>query len=95
MAELEGKKQRLRKAITKLKSLNTTQAMKKATGGQAAAIVHPEVIAANRSSLAQAVRSNFFGLNAPSIAATESQYTEMWASDVQAMTGYHGDSGGS
>jgi PPE-repeat protein len=33
--------------------------------------------------------TNFFGINAPAIAATEFQYIEMWAQDVGAMLGYH------
>ncbi|MBX9720656.1 MAG: hypothetical protein K2X81_04625 [Candidatus Obscuribacterales bacterium] len=36
MAELVGKKQRLRKAITKLKEMNNTNAMKSKSGGAAA-----------------------------------------------------------
>jgi PPE-repeat protein len=53
------------------------------------AIVHPAVVAANRSGLVALVRSNLFGQNAPAIAATEGQYEEMWALDVAAMVGYH------
>src|SRR6516165_3931707 len=55
-----------------------------------AATIHPLAVAANRNSFMQAVRSNFFGLNAPAIAAFEGQYEEMWAADVAAMVGYHG-----
>ncbi len=54
------------------------------------ATVHPLAVAANRNAFIQAVRSNFFGLNAPAIAAFEGQYEEMWAADVAAMVGYHG-----
>jgi PPE-repeat protein len=54
------------------------------------ATAHPMVVAANRSELVQMVMSNFFGLNAPVIAAVESQYEQMWAADVAAMVGYHG-----
>jgi PPE-repeat protein len=35
------------------------------------------------------VATNFLGQNTPAIAATESQYVEMWAQDVAAMVGYH------
>jgi len=39
--------------------------------------------------LASLVATNFFGQNAPAIAAAEAQYAEMWAQDVSAMGGYH------
>jgi PPE-repeat protein len=55
-----------------------------------AATVHPVTVAANRSDLVSLVMSNLFGQNAPAIAATESQYEQMWAQDVAAMVGYHG-----
>ncbi|MBX9720655.1 MAG: PPE family protein [Candidatus Obscuribacterales bacterium] len=93
MPELAGKKQRLRKAITKLKELNNTQAMRKQIGGKLD-MVHPVTVTANRTSLNQLVANNIFGLNAPAIAAQESQYTEMWAQDVAAMTDYQSGSGG-
>jgi PPE-repeat protein len=35
------------------------------------------------------IATNFFGQNTPAIAATEAQYTEMWAQDVAAMAGYN------
>ncbi len=54
------------------------------------AIVHPAMVSTNRNQLVQLVVSNLFGQNAPAIAATESQYEEMWAKDVAAMVGYHG-----
>jgi PPE-repeat protein len=34
------------------------------------------------------VATNFFGQNAPAIAATEAMYAEMWAQDATAMLGY-------
>src|SRR6516225_2589640 len=55
-----------------------------------AATVHPGLVQANRSGFVRAVMSNWFGLNAPAIAAFEGQYEEMWAQDVAAMVGYHG-----
>src|SRR5271167_4207128 len=55
-----------------------------------AATVHPTAVAANRFGFTQLVTSNLFGQNAPAIAATESQYEQMWAQDVSAMVGYHG-----
>jgi PPE-repeat protein len=54
-----------------------------------AATVHPLLVAANRNGLVQLVMSNVFGQNAPSIAAVEAEYEQMWAQDVAAMAGYH------
>ncbi|WP_205877633.1 PE-PPE domain-containing protein [Mycobacterium camsae] len=54
-----------------------------------AAIVHPAVIAANRSQLVSLVRSNLLGLNTPTIAAVEADYEQIWAQDVAAMACYH------
>ncbi|TVS85329.1 PPE family protein [Mycobacterium helveticum] len=53
-----------------------------------AATVPPGVVAANRIQLAVLVATNFFGQNAPAIAATEAQYAEMWAQDAATMYGY-------
>ncbi len=53
------------------------------------ATIHPAAVASNRTTLASLVATNFFGINAPAIAATEFQYVEMWAADVGAMMGYH------
>lgn len=53
-----------------------------------AATVPPAVIAANRTSLATLVATNFFGQNTPAIAAAEAAYAEMWAQDAVAMYGY-------
>jgi PPE-repeat protein len=47
-----------------------------------AATVHPVLVSANRSNLVSLVNSNVLGLNAPAIAAVESDYEEMWAQDV-------------
>ena len=55
-----------------------------------AATVPPEVVAANRSLLMALVAANLLGQNTPAIAATEVQYGEMWAQDVEAMYGYAG-----
>lgn len=54
-----------------------------------AAVVHPLAVEANRNGFVRLVMSNFFGQNAPAIAAAESVYEEMWAKDVDAMVGYH------
>jgi PPE-repeat protein len=53
-----------------------------------AATVPPAAVAANRVQLATLVATNFFGQNAPAIAATEAAYAEMWAQDAAAMYGY-------
>lgn len=53
-----------------------------------AATVPPHVVAANRIQLATLIATNFFGQNAPAIAATETAYAEMWAQDATAMYGY-------
>ncbi|WP_205877632.1 PE-PPE domain-containing protein [Mycobacterium camsae] len=54
-----------------------------------AAVVHPGLVAANRSGLVSLVTTNLFGQNAPAIAAAEAAYEQMWAQDVAAMAGYH------
>jgi PPE-repeat protein len=50
--------------------------------------VPPAVVTANRVLLAGLVATNFFGQNAPAIAATEALYSEMWAQDAMAMYSY-------
>jgi len=57
-----------------------------------AAHVPPAVIAANRAQLALLVATNIFGQNTAAIAATEAQYSEMWAQDALAMDTYAGSS---
>lgn len=52
------------------------------------ATVPPPLIAANRAQLAALIATNILGQNTPAIAATEAQYTEMWAQDAAAMYGY-------
>lgn len=53
-----------------------------------AATVPPAVVAANRSELAFLVTTNIFGQNSAAIAATEAQYSRMWAQDASAMAAY-------
>ena len=53
-----------------------------------AATVPPPVIAANRSLLMALIATNVLGQNTPAIAATETQYGEMWAQDAATMYGY-------
>jgi len=53
-----------------------------------AAHLPPPVIAANRAQLAALVATNIFGQNTAAIAATEAQYSEMWAQDAVAMDTY-------
>ncbi len=55
-----------------------------------AGTVPPEEVTANRSLLMTLVATNLLGQNASAIAATEAQYSEMWAQDVGAMFGYAG-----
>lgn len=50
--------------------------------------VPPPVVAANRIQLMTLVATNFFGQNAPAIAATEAHYGEMWAQDATTMYSY-------
>ncbi|OBI89110.1 PPE family protein [Mycobacterium asiaticum] len=56
-----------------------------------AATVHPAAIAANRNQLVALVNSNLLGLNTPAIFAAEAEYELMWAQDIAAMVGYHGE----
>ncbi|KZS84110.1 hypothetical protein A4G31_18205 [Mycobacterium persicum] len=65
------------------------QAVADAFEAARAATIHPLAVAANRDGLVQLILSNFFGQNAPSIAAVEAEYEQMWAQDVAAMAGYH------
>ncbi|ETA95668.1 hypothetical protein O974_26310 [Mycobacterium avium 11-0986] len=67
-----------------------SQARAAATAYEAAfaATVPPPVVAANRSQLVTLVATNLLGQNTPAIAATEAQYSEMWAQDAVAMYGY-------
>jgi PPE-repeat protein len=83
--------------------MNTTAAQAEQTAAQAkaaaaayetafAATVPPPVIAANRSLLMALIATNLLGQNTPAIAATQTQYAEMWAQDAAAMYGYAGSS---
>jgi PPE-repeat protein len=67
------------------------QARAAATAFEAAltATVHPAAVTSNRMTLMTLIATNFFGINAPAIAANEFMYVEMWAQDVAAMVGYH------
>jgi PPE-repeat protein len=77
------------------------QAEQTATQAKAAAAAYetafvttapPPLIAANRSLLMALVATNLFGQNTPAIAATETQYAQMWAQDAAAMYAYAGSS---
>ncbi|WP_445164567.1 PPE family protein [Mycobacterium sp. Dal123C01] len=81
--------------------LNAAAALAEQTSSQAKAVasafeaafamtVPPPVVAENRALLLMLVATNFFGQNAPAIAATEASYAEMWARDAVAMNGYAG-----
>jgi PPE-repeat protein len=52
--------------------------------------VPPPVIAANRTLLMTLIATNIFGQNTAAIAATETDYAEMWAQDATGMYGYAG-----
>jgi PPE-repeat protein len=54
--------------------------------------VPPAVIAANRTLLMTLIATNVLGQNTAAIAATETDYAEMWAQDAGAMYGYAGSS---
>jgi PPE-repeat protein len=54
--------------------------------------VPPAVITANRTLLMTLTATNIFGQNTAAIAATETDYAEMWAQDTAAMYGYAGSS---
>jgi PPE-repeat protein len=54
--------------------------------------VPPAMIAANRTLLMTLIATNIFGQNTAAIAATETDYAEMWAQDAAAMYGYAGSS---
>jgi PPE-repeat protein len=78
-------------------SATATQAETTATQSAAAAAAYeaafmstvpPPVIAANRSTLAALVATNFLGQNTPAIAAAEAAYAAMWAQDAAVMYGY-------
>ena len=83
--------------------MNTTAAQAQQTASQLgsavagyeaafAATVPPPEIEVNRALLASLVSTNALGQNTPAIAATEAQYSEMWAQDAAAMYGYAGAS---
>jgi PPE-repeat protein len=50
--------------------------------------VPPPAIVANRVRLATLIAANCLGQNTPAIAATEAEYSEMWAQDATAMYNY-------
>jgi hypothetical protein len=54
----------------------------------ASAALPPATVVANRAQLVMLVASNLLGHNVPAIAATETQYEEMWAQDAAGMFGY-------
>jgi PPE-repeat protein len=55
-----------------------------------AAVVPPQLVAANRTQTAQLLSTNVLGQNTPAIAQLQAQYGEMWAQDAAAMYGYAG-----
>ena len=51
-------------------------------------MVHPSLVAANRTRLMQLLATNWFGINLPAIAETEQEYQMMWANNSAAMSRY-------
>lgn len=79
--------------------ISTTAAQAQQTAAQAqaaasayeaalAAAVPPPLVAANRVQLASLQATNILGQNGAAIAATETEYGQMWSQDVAAMFGY-------
>jgi PPE-repeat protein len=90
-------------ALPQLEWLQSTAGQAEQAGSQAAAAagafeaafaetVPPPVVAANRALLMELLATNFLGQNTAAIAATETEYGEMWAQDAAAMYGYAGSS---
>ncbi|ORB85689.1 hypothetical protein B1987_19980 [Mycobacterium kansasii] len=76
-------------AVRATKAAAQANALADAFEAARTATIHPVVVAANRNTLVQLALSNFFGQNAPAIAAAEAEYEEMSARDVAAMASYH------
>ncbi|MEB4211550.1 PPE family protein [Mycobacterium sp. 94-17] len=55
-------------------------------------VVHPTVVTANRTRLAQLLATNRFGTNTAAIAETENEYQTMWANNSAAMSRYQASS---
>jgi PPE-repeat protein len=55
-------------------------------------VVHPAVVSANRTRLAQLLATNRFGTNTAAIAETENEYQTMWANNSTAMSRYQATS---
>ncbi|OBH51570.1 PPE family protein [Mycobacterium sp. E2479] len=77
------------------------QSAQMATSAEAAAtaftavrstVVHPSVVTANRTRLAQLLATNRFGTNTAAIAETENEYQTMWANNSAAMGRYQASS---
>jgi PPE-repeat protein len=90
-------------AMPQVTWLQSTAGLAEQAGTQAAAAagafeaafaetVPPPVVAANRALLMELLATNVLGQNTAAIAATETQYGEMWAQDAAAMYGYAGAS---
>jgi PPE-repeat protein len=67
---------------------NQARAAASAYDAAFAATVPPPLIAENRALLTSLVATNLFGQNTAAIAATETQYAEMWAQDATTMYAY-------
>jgi PPE-repeat protein len=53
-----------------------------------AAMVHPDVVVANREHLLSLCTANYLAQHSPMIAQTEAEYEQMWSDDAEAMYAY-------
>lgn len=67
---------------------NSAEAAATAFGTVRSTVVHPSVVSANRTRLAQLLATNRFGTNTAAIAETENEYQTMWANNSAALGRY-------
>lgn len=67
---------------------NSAEAAATAFGTVRSTVVHPSVVSANRTRLAQLLATNRFGTNTAAIAETENEYQTMWANNSAALSRY-------
>lgn len=67
---------------------SSAEAAATAFGATRATVVHPSLVAANRTRLRQLLATNRFGTNTAAIAEAENEYQTMWANNAGAMTRY-------
>ena len=71
---------------------NSAEAAAAAFSTTRATVVHPSVVSANRTRLAQLLATNRFGTNTAAIAQAEEEYQTMWANNSAAMSRYQASS---